>query len=56
MSNIILEQKMNKRRRLLGSTIFDPVHREYELGPEIIDIINKTKFQRLRRLKQLAKG
>lgn len=54
MSNIILEQKMNKRRRLLGSTIFDPVHREYELGPEIIDIINKTKFQRLRRLKQLA--
>jgi len=47
-------QKMNKRRRLNATTIFDPVHREYELGPEIIDIINKAKFQRLRRLKQLA--
>lgn len=48
-------QTMSKRRRLyLSTTIFDPVHREYELGPEIIDIINKTKFQRLRRLKQLA--
>lgn len=49
-----IKQPMNKRRRLNGSTIFDPVHREYELGPEIIDIINKIKFQRLRRLKQLA--
>ena len=47
-------QNMNKRRRLSATTIFDPVHREYELGPEIVDIINKTKFQRLRRLKQLA--
>ena len=46
---------MSKRRRLNQSTtIFDPVHREYELGPEIIDIINKQKFQRLRRLRQLA--
>ena len=50
----MLVQKMSKRRRLNATTIFDPVHREYELGPEIIDIINKTKFQRLRRLKQLA--
>jgi deoxynucleoside triphosphate triphosphohydrolase SAMHD1 len=47
-------QDMNKRRRLSATTIFDPVHREYELGPEIVDIINTTKFQRLRRLKQLA--
>ncbi len=48
-------QTMNKRRRLsVATTIFDPVHREYELGPEIIDIINTKKFQRLRRLKQLA--
>jgi len=38
----------------MQTTIFDPVHREYELGPEIVDIINKTKFQRLRRLKQLG--
>ena len=38
----------------LPTTIFDPVHREYELGPEIMDIINTTTFQRLRRLKQLA--
>ena len=47
---------MNKRRCLgrLSTTIFDPVHREYELGPEIVDIINKQKFQRLRRLRQLA--
>lgn len=48
---------MNKRRRvsrIVNTTIFDPVHREYELGPEIIDIINTPKFQRLRRLKQLA--
>lgn len=46
---------MHKRRRLSASTvIFDPVHREYELGPELIDIINSPKFQRLRRLKQLA--
>ena len=43
-----------KRRRLNPTTIFDPVHREYELGPEIIDIINTPEFQRLRRLKQLA--
>ncbi len=43
-----------KRRRLNPTTIFDPVHREYELGPEIIDIINTSEFQRLRRLKQLA--
>lgn len=39
---------------LLPTTIFDPVHREYELGPEIMDIINTPTFQRLRRLKQLA--
>ena len=45
---------MSKRRRLNPTTIFDPVHREYELGPEIIDIINTTEFQRLRRLRQLA--
>jgi len=38
----------------MQTIIFDPVHREYELGPEIVDIINKTKFQRLRRLKQLG--
>lgn len=38
----------------MQTTIFDPVHREYELGPEIVDIINKAKFQRLRRLKQLG--
>jgi len=38
----------------LPTTIFDPVHREYELGPEIMDIINTPTFQRLRRLKQLA--
>ncbi len=43
-----------KRRRLNPTTIFDPVHREYELGPEIVDIINTCKFQRLRRLRQLA--
>lgn len=51
--------KMSKKRRLLDNdklptTIFDPVHREYELGAEIMDIINTTVFQRLRRLKQLA--
>ncbi|MDA7838838.1 HD domain-containing protein [bacterium] len=45
---------MSKRRRLNPTTIFDPVHREYELGPEIVDIINTTQFQRLRRLRQLA--
>jgi deoxynucleoside triphosphate triphosphohydrolase SAMHD1 len=53
---------MSKRRRFLSNsdapvlptTIFDPVHREYELSAEIIDIINTTVFQRLRRLKQLA--
>lgn len=45
---------MSKRRRLNPTTIFDPVHREYELGPEIVDIINTPKFQRLRRLRQLA--
>ena len=44
----------SKRRRLNPTTIFDPVHREYELGPEIIDIINTEEFQRLRRLRQLA--
>lgn len=43
-----------KRRRLNPTTIFDPVHREYELGAEIIDIINTSEFQRLRRLRQLA--
>ena len=43
-----------KRRRLNPTTIFDPVHREYELGPEIVDIINTSEFQRLRRLRQLA--
>jgi len=47
---------MSKRRRLdrITTTIFDPVHREYELGPELVDIINTVKFQRLRRLRQLA--
>lgn len=45
---------MAKRRRINPTTIFDPVHREYELGPEIIDIINTKIFQRLRRLRQLA--
>ena len=45
---------MSKRRRINPTTIFDPVHREYELGPELIDIINTTEFQRLRRLRQLA--
>jgi len=44
----------SKRRRLNPTTIFDPVHREYELGPEIIDVINTQEFQRLRRLRQLA--
>lgn len=43
-----------KRRRINPTTIFDPVHREYELPPEIVDIINTPIFQRLRRLKQLA--
>lgn len=45
---------MSKRRRLNPTTIFDPVHREYELVPAIIDIINTTEFQRLRRLRQLG--
>ncbi len=48
---------MSKRRRTnseLPTTIFDPVHREYELSVEIVDIINTSVFQRLRRLKQLA--
>ena len=36
------------------TTIFDPVHREYDLRPEIVDIINCQEFQRLRRLKQLS--
>ena len=45
---------MSKRRRLCTTTIFDPVHREYELCPELVDIINTTEFQRLRRLRQLA--
>ncbi len=44
----------SKRQRLNPTTIFDPVHREYELNPEIVDIINTTIFQRLRRLRQLA--
>lgn len=44
----------SKKRRLNPTTIFDPVHREYELVPEIVDIINTTIFQRLRRLRQLA--
>ena len=34
---------MFKRRRVNPTTIFDPVHREYELGPEIVDIINTAK-------------
>ena len=49
---------MSKKRKTMAAslptTIFDPVHREYELGPEIMDIINTPTFQRLRRLKQLA--
>lgn len=45
---------MSKRRRLNPTTIFDPVHREYELRAEIIDIVNTPLFQRLRRLKQLG--
>lgn len=45
---------MSKRRRINPTTIFDPVHREYELRPELIDIINTPIFQRLRRLRQLA--
>tara|TARA_B100001059_G_scaffold135429_1_gene135717 strand:- start:697 stop:1965 length:1269 start_codon:yes stop_codon:yes gene_type:complete len=45
---------MSKRRRLNPTTVFDPVHREYELCPELIDIINTPIFQRLRRLRQLA--
>jgi len=45
---------MSKRRRLNPTTIFDPVHREYELRAEIIDIVNTPIFQRLRRLKQLG--
>jgi len=45
---------MSKRRRLNPTTIFDPVHREYELRAEIINIVNTRLFQRLRRLKQLA--
>jgi len=45
---------MSKRRRLNPTTIFDPVHREYELRAEIINIVNTPLFQRLRRLKQLA--
>ena len=43
-----------KRRRMNPTTIFDPVHREYELPPELVDIINTPIFQRLRRLRQLA--
>jgi HD superfamily phosphohydrolase len=43
-----------KRRRINPTTIFDPVHREYELPPELIDIINTPIFQRLRRLRQLS--
>ena len=45
---------MSKRRRVNPTTIFDPVHREYELRPELVDIINTPIFQRLRRLRQLA--
>ena len=44
----------SKRRRLNPTTIFDPVHREYELPAAIVDIINTEPFQRLRRLKQLG--
>ncbi len=48
----------NKRKRSilteLPTTIFDPVHREYDLCPELVDIINCQEFQRLRRLKQLS--
>lgn len=44
----------SKRRRLNPTTIFDPVHREYELPVEIVEIINTVPFQRLRRLKQLG--
>lgn len=43
-----------KRRRLNPTTIFDPVHREYELPVAIVDIVNTEPFQRLRRLKQLG--
>ncbi len=50
----MVSESMSKRRRLDPTTIFDPVHREYELGPEIIDVINTRHFQRLRRLRQLA--
>lgn len=49
-----LTKNMSKRRRINPTTIFDPVHREYELGPEIVDIINTKIFQRLRRLRQLG--
>lgn len=52
-----MSQKMSqkiKRRRLNTTTIFDPVHREYELSEEIMNIVNTTIFQRLRRLKQLG--
>jgi HD superfamily phosphohydrolase len=53
--SVYIENKaMSKRRRINPTTIFDPVHREYELGPEIIDVINTSEFQRLRRLRQLA--
>ena len=45
---------MSKRRRINPTTIFDPVHREYELCPELVEIINTPVFQRLRRLRQLA--
>lgn len=44
----------SKRRRLNPTTIFDPVHREYELPAEIVDVINTVPFQRLRRLRQLG--
>jgi HD superfamily phosphohydrolase len=52
----LINQKMSKakRRRINPTTIFDPVHREYELPPELIDIINTPIFQRLRRLRQLS--
>ena len=54
IKHIIKQNMSKKRRRLNPTTIFDPVHREYEMGPEIIDIINSVEFQRLRRLRQLG--
>tara|TARA_B110000090_G_scaffold7060_3_gene7359 strand:- start:12384 stop:13694 length:1311 start_codon:yes stop_codon:yes gene_type:complete len=57
-ASVVSVDTMSKKRKTMAvslpTTIFDPVHREYELGPEIMDIINTPTFQRLRRLKQLA--